>query len=107
VLRTAALTIFVVPSARKIITGPAYPRLSSLTGSHMQAVLHRAGMYRIAVRYSPYWRASHGCLSKGEDGYLRLATRTPQTVKLAFSVDASRALGALAGDAPNCTLPKR
>jgi hypothetical protein len=107
VLQTASLTVFAVPHARKIITGPAHPRLTSLTGARMQAVVHRGGTYRIAVRYSPYWRASHGCLSKGKDGYLRLATRTPQTVKLVFEVDASRALGQLAGDAPTCRLPNR
>jgi hypothetical protein len=99
--------IFAVPRARPIITGPGNPRLASLTGSHMSAVVHRGGTYRIAVRYSPYWRASHGCLSKGKDGMLRLATRRPQTVGLAFDVTPGRALGQLAGDAPECSLPKR
>jgi hypothetical protein len=107
VMYTASLTIFAVPQARPIITGPAHPRLASLTGSHIQAVVHRSGTYRIAVRYSPYWRASHGCLSKGKDGMLRLATRRPQTVRLVFEVDARRALGQLAGDSPTCTLPRR
>ena len=107
VLLTKSLTIFEVPNARSIITGPAHPRLASLTGSRMAAVVHRAGTYRIAVRYSPYWRASHGCLSKGHDGMLRLATRTPQTVKLVFEVDATRALGQLAGNVPECSLPNR
>lgn len=107
VLLTRSLTIFVVPHARPIITGPAQPRLASLTGSGMTAVVHRGGTYRIAVRYSPYWRASHGCLSKGKDGMLRLATRRPQTVGLVFQVNATRALGQLAGDAPECSLPKR
>jgi hypothetical protein len=106
VLHTASLTIFAVPHARPIITGPAHPRLASLTGSRMSAVLHRRGTYRIAVRYSPYWRASHGCLSKGKDGYLRLATHHAQTVGLTFEVDAGRALNQLAGGSPECTFPK-
>jgi hypothetical protein len=107
VLLTASLTIFAVPDARPIITGPARPRLTSLTGSGMSAVLHRGGMYRIAVRYSPYWRASHGCLSQGTDGMLRLATRRARTVVLVFDVDAGRALSQLAGDSHECSLPKR
>jgi len=107
VLLTRSLTIFAVPHARPIITGPAQPRLASLTGSGMTAVIHRGGTYRIAVRYSPYWRASHGCLSKGKDGMLRLATRRPQTIGLVFDVTPGRALGQLAGDAPECSLPKR
>jgi hypothetical protein len=107
VLATKSLTIFAVPHAQPIITGPAHPRLSSLTGARMSAVVHRAGTYRIAVRYSPYWRASHGCLSKGTDGMLRLVTHRPQTVGLVFQVDAGRALGTLAGQTPDCTFPKK
>ena len=107
VFLTPSLTIFQVPNPRPIITGPARPRLTSLTSSGMSAVLHRGGTYRIAVRYSPYWRTSHGCLSKGKDGMLRLATRRPRTVQLVFDVNAGRALSQLEGDAPVCSLPKR
>jgi hypothetical protein len=107
VLLTSALTVFKVPRPRAIITGPDEPRLTSLTGSGISAVLHQGGAYRIAVRYSPYWRASHGCLSQGADGMLRLATRRPRTVRLIFDVDAGRALDQLAGDSPVCVLPKR
>ena len=107
VFLTPALTIFQVPNPRPIITGPARPRLTSLTSSGMSAVLHRGGTYRIAVRYSPYWRTSHGCLSKGKDGMLRLATRRSRTVQLVFDVNAGRALSQLEGDAPVCSLPKR
>jgi hypothetical protein len=106
VMLTASLTIFSVPNARRIITGPGKPRLASLTGAGMSAVVPSGGSYRIAVRYSPYWRASHGCLSKGKDGMLRLATRRPRTVKLVFDVDAGRAFDQLAGDTPSCKLPK-
>jgi hypothetical protein len=106
VLHTASLTIFAVPHARPIITGPDGPRLASLTGSAMSAVVLQRGWYRIAVRYSPYWHASHVCLSEGKDGMLRLVTRRAQTVNLTFDVDASRALDQLAGDVPTCSLRK-
>jgi hypothetical protein len=107
VLLTRSLTIFAVPDPQPIITGPGRARLASLTGSGMTAVVDRGGVYRIAVRYSPYWRASHGCLSKGKDGMLRLATRRPRTVALVFDIDAGRAFGQLAGEAHTCSLPKR
>jgi hypothetical protein len=107
VMATKSLMIFEVPHAQPIITGPGKPRLASLTGAGMTAVLHRGGDYRIAVRYSPYWRASNGCLSKGKDGMLRLATRRARTVGLVFDVDAARAINQLEGDTPVCTLPKR
>ncbi|MCW2977067.1 MAG: hypothetical protein JWM06_2348 [Actinomycetia bacterium] len=107
VLQTKALTIFSVPHAHPIISGPGRPRLASLTGSRMSAVVDQGGNYRIAVRYSPYWRASNGCLSKGKDGMLRLATHQPQTVGLVFQIDATRALGQLAGETPVCSFPKK
>jgi hypothetical protein len=107
VFLSTSLTIFAVPNPQPIITGPAQPRLASLTSSGMSAVLHRGGTYRIAVRYSPYWRASHGCLSKGADGMLRLATRRPRDVQLVFDVDAGRAISQLEGDTHVCTLPKQ
>ena len=106
VFRTQSLTIFAVPHPRAIVTGPAHPELTSLTGSRMQVVLHRGGRYRIAVRWSPYWRASTGCLTGGKDGMLRLTTRRPQTVGLVFQVDAAHALEQLAGERPECKLPK-
>ena len=65
----------------------------------------RGGTYRIAVRYSPYWRASDGCLRQGKDGMLQLQTRAARAVSIVFRVDASRAFAELAGDPPNCRLP--
>jgi hypothetical protein len=56
------------------------------------------------VRWSPYWRASNGCLSAGKDGMIRLRTRGPQKVGLMFQVDAIHALDTLAGEKPECTL---
>ncbi|MDX6468074.1 MAG: hypothetical protein QOI27_3114, partial [Gaiellaceae bacterium] len=44
---------------------------------------------------------------QGKDGMLRLATRRAETVGLVFEIDASRALGQLAGESPQCSLPKR
>jgi hypothetical protein len=104
VFRTRELTIYSVPKPVKIITGPGSPGLAWLTESRIGAVVHRGGEYRIAVRWSPYWRASHGCLRRGKDGMLRLTTRQARTVRLVFQVDARRALGELAGDQPECTL---
>jgi len=64
--------------------------------------LTRGGTYRVAVRHSPYWRASTGCLARGADGMVRLTVARPATVRLGFDVDASRALAALAGREPSC-----
>jgi hypothetical protein len=104
VFATPELTVYRVPAARSMITGPGSPRLTALTESKMRAVLPRGGTYRIAVRWSPYWHASLGCIAKGHDGMIRLTTRRPHLVRLVFHVNATRALEELAGKQPSCTL---
>jgi hypothetical protein len=104
-LATPELTVYEVPHARAIVTGPGHPRLTSLGEARIGVQLTAAGTYRIAVRWSPYWHASLGCLSKGSDGMLRLTTRHPHFVRLTFRLSATRALEEFAGEQPRCTLP--
>jgi hypothetical protein len=102
VLRTPQLTIFAVPSPRGIVTGPGRATVLALDRSRLVIRLPRSGTYRVAVRHSPYWHASSGCLSRGTDGMVRLTVGAAAKVTLAFDVDASRALAALAGREPSC-----
>ena len=44
---------------------------------------------RIAVRWSPYWHASTGCLTRTKRGLLRLRTLTAATVHIKFDVNAT------------------
>ena len=104
VFRTADLTIYAVPHPVPIVTGADSPTLVSLTQAKIGVDVHRGGLYRIAVRYSPYWHASNVCLSQGKDGMLRLQTRTARIVTIVFDVNATRALDQLAGERPSCTL---
>ena len=91
------VTVYAVPRPRPLLTGPGLPYVWKLTQAHVDIRLHRAGLYRLAVRYSPYWRATAGCLSRGVDGMVRISTARPVTVHLAFHVDAHGAFAALAG----------
>ena len=102
VLRTPQLTIFEVPSPRGIVTGPGRASVLAFDRSRLVIRLARAGTYRVAVRHSPYWNASYGCLTRGADGMVRLTVGAAAKVTLAFDVDASRALAALAGREPSC-----
>jgi hypothetical protein len=104
VFRSRDLTIYAVPRPRPIVTGPGAPSLRALTQSRIAVAVHRGGGYRIAVRWTPYWHASDGCLGRGGDGMLRLRTRRAELVKIVFLVDASRAFEQLAGESPRCTL---
>jgi hypothetical protein len=66
--------------------------------------VHTRGTLRIAVKYSPYWHASKGCLTEGKDGMLRLTNLRARVVTIVFDVSASRALRTLAGERPDCDL---
>jgi hypothetical protein len=105
VFRTGTMTVYAVPSPRPIVTGPGSPRLLALSDERLRLQVSRGGTYRIAVRWSPYWRASDGCLGSGKDGMLRLRTRAARAVGIVFRVDADRAFEALTGSAPECRLP--
>ncbi len=101
-LRTPQLTIFEVPSPLPIVNGPGEAHVRELTRSRLVVRLTRPGTYSVAVRHSPYWRVSSGCLARGTDGMVRLTVTRPATVQLRFDVDAGRALAAVAGRVPSC-----
>ena len=105
VFHTKDLSIFAVPHARSMITGPGRPVLTSLTEARIGLDVRRGGTYRIAVRWSPYWHASLGCLSEGKDKMLRLTTLHAHYVRLTFRVGVTRALDEFVGQQPSCTLP--
>ncbi|MDP8911245.1 MAG: hypothetical protein M3M94_04185 [Actinomycetota bacterium] len=99
----ANATIFVVPSPRPILTGPAPAKVLALRQTHVSLKLPRPGRYRLAIRWSPYWRPSRGCLSKRKDGMIRVTSKRAGRVELSFDVDAGRALATVAGkDGPTC-----
>jgi hypothetical protein len=103
VFHSGIVTIYAVPRPRPIVTGPAPAKLLSLGEDRLRLRVSAGGTYRVAVRWSPYWRASRGCVSRGADGMLRLRTRAPRVVRLVFRVDTEHVLETLAGDPPDCS----
>jgi hypothetical protein len=103
----AHLTIYSVPKPRRIVTGQGIPAVVEFAQTHMTLSVGSPGTYRIAVRYSPYWTAvdSTACVTKGDDGMMRLVTPTPGRVTLQFKVKAGRALAAMVGSRPDCAGP--
>jgi hypothetical protein len=101
VFASRGVSIYAVPRPQPIVTGPGHPKVLALRESRLLLRVSRGGTYRVAVRWSPYWHASTGCLMRG-DGMLRLRTRTAATVQIAFDVDASSLFDAFAGKAPRC-----
>ena len=107
VFATRYVSIYAVPHPRPILTGPGRPAVLALRQSRLVIRVSRGGTYHLALRWSPYWHASTGCLARAPGGMLRLRTRTAGTVRLGFDVDASTLVDAFAGAAPRCRSPGR
>jgi len=97
VMATPTLTIYAVPNAHRIVTGPGPSRVVSMSEDGMSVWLGQPGLYRIAVSYSAYWHASTGCVASGKDGMIRLTARSRGYVKMTFRVSAGRMLTEMAG----------
>ena len=96
------ISIYAVPRPRPIVTGPDRPVLLALHQSRLVVRVRRGGTYHLAVRWTPYWHASTGCLARTANGMLRLRTRGAADVRIVFDVDASSLLDALGGFTPAC-----
>jgi hypothetical protein len=106
VMHSGHITIYAVPKPRPMITGGAHAEVLDLAQTHMLVNVGSAGRYRLAIRYSPYWSAADACLTRGQDGMIRLWTHKPGRVLLNFKVNTGRALAVLVGTAkPDCPLP--
>jgi hypothetical protein len=92
VFRTSTTAIFELPRPTSILSGRGHPRVLSLTATRIRLDLPSAGSYRLAVRYSPYWRAEHACLAKRADGMTTVEPRRAGPLELSFHVSAARAL---------------
>jgi hypothetical protein len=100
VMKTRHLSIYEVPSPRELITGPGPARVVKLTQTQVSVQVAARGTYRLAIRYSPYWSASTGCLDPGKDSMIRLQAPAPGHIALTFRVNARRAFAALQGQSP-------
>jgi len=105
VVETSDLTVFSVPAPRRLVTGPAPARVLKLSEGGLVVRIERPGDYRVAVRYSPYWHASAGCVAPRADGMTTLRTARAGVVSLDFSLNAGRALAVLGGGSGSTCAP--
>jgi hypothetical protein len=101
VWRAKHLTIFSVPDPRPLVTGPHAARVLRLGDTKLTLSLGGPGSYRIAVRYSPYWTTTRGCVTEENDHMLRLTSPLGGRVDLSFKLGATRALQTLVGARPD------
>lgn len=100
VFRTEHITIFSVPRPRPLLTGSAPAKVLALAQTYIRLRVEAPGRYRLAVRYSPYWRAPGACVFRGKDGMIRLIARKRGLLMLRFKVNTSRALATMIGSGP-------
>ena len=74
------LTVYEVPRATPILTGPPGARVVSLTESRIVVSARGPASYRLAVRFSRYWQPSAGCATRNGDGMIRLSVPRPGRV---------------------------
>jgi hypothetical protein len=102
VLRASHVSIYELPDASPILTGPGSPHVLQMTLSGLRLAFRGPGSYRLAMRYSPYWRAASVCISEAPDGMTRLRVARTGVVDLDLDFTASRAVRVLTGRTPAC-----
>jgi hypothetical protein len=97
VFHTGHITIYSVPNPRPLLTGDAPGDVLELAQTRIRLRVPIPGTYRLAVRYSPYWRASATCIRHGKGGMMRLHVMRRGLIRINFKVNTGRALAAMVG----------
>ena len=100
-------TIYAVPSPSSLISGPAGASVVALTDRAVRLRVDGRGRYRLALRYSPYWISSSGCLARRSDGMTEVTVPRPGLIELTFSPSLQGALAMLRGGGERCGGPGR
>ena len=100
------LSVYEVPHATPLITGPAAATVVWLWPQRLVAQLDAPGSYRLRMRWSPYWRhVDRLRLRSRQDGMTQLTTHETGLIQLSFGVGVTRDVSkTLAGDSPTQVL---
>jgi hypothetical protein len=100
VFRAPHITIYEVGDATPLITGPSPASVREVLPTRMFLEVAAPGDYRLAVRFSPYWRTFQGCVAPTKDGMTRVTAFRAGVVDLDFKVNVHRGLEVLTGIEP-------
>jgi hypothetical protein len=69
-LRTETATVYELPGATPILSGPDTASLTRFDHDAVEGTVAAPGSYRLAVRFTPYWEVAAGavCLTAAADG---------------------------------------
>lgn len=75
-------TIYRVSDPRPMVDPPA--RLADFRADSFAVQSPRAGVFRVAIRWTPYWtvEAGAGCVEEGPDGFVRLEFDRPGRIEV-------------------------
>jgi len=93
-------TIYRVPDPQRVVTGSGPAQVIAMDATRLSLWLSTRGRYRVAVRFSPYWHTSQGCVSRNPDGMTRVTVSRGGRVDLDFNVNVHRGLETLTGLEP-------
>jgi hypothetical protein len=96
VLRARDATIYELPAATPLLTGPARAAVTTLQSSRIEGHVARAGTYFLRVRYSPYWTVTRGsfCLAPGPSAMTQLRA----TAAASFTIQSAETPGGVLSD---------
>lgn len=104
VFRSADWRIFQVPAAVQILTGPGPAWLEAFGHERISGQTTKPGVYRLRVRYMPYWEVRRGrvCLERSADGMTLLRVQRPGAFTLALDQQPAALVRSALGSGSGC-----
>jgi hypothetical protein len=105
VSRIGGWTIYEVPHATPIATPADGIEVLSLTASSVTLHATRPGLYRLRLRYTPYWRVERGaaCAAPRQPWGTELRVARAGVIRMSFDVELGTFVGAVLGSQGGCT----
>ena len=104
VARVGGWMIYELPHATPIATPSDGIGVLSLTSNSVILRVSRPGVYRLRLRYTPYWRVERGvaCAAPREPWGTELRVTRAGVIRLSFDVDLGTFVGAVLGSDGGC-----
>jgi hypothetical protein len=105
VSRIGGWTVYEVPRATPIATPADGIEVLSLTSNSVTLRASRPGVYRLRLRYTPYWRVGRGmaCASPRRPWGTELRVARAGVIRMSFDVELGTFVGAVLGSQGGCT----
>jgi hypothetical protein len=90
VLETPDWTIYELPDPQPLLAGPGDALIATFGHDAVAGSVSAAGSYRLAVRFTPYWRVVEGelCTAEADDGMTELRFRESGAFRIEIALTA-------------------